>query len=85
MLCASLFAVNQHLMNHACLLQGGPLPEERARRLFQQLIVAIDFCHRLGIANRDIKVLHRLCFIQLLLITAGPAWHECAASAGQAW
>ena len=38
------------------LLQGGPLPEERARRIFQQLIVAIDFCHRLGIANRDIKV-----------------------------
>jgi serine/threonine protein kinase len=39
------------------VLQGGPLPEERARRLFHQLIVAIDFCHRLGIANRDIKVL----------------------------
>ncbi len=36
--------------------QGEPLPEDRARRLFQQLIVALDFCHRLGIANRDIKV-----------------------------
>ena len=32
------------------------LPEELCRRLFQQLIMAVDYCHRLGIANRDIKV-----------------------------
>ena len=32
------------------------LPEDVVRRLFQQLVVAIDYCHRLGIANRDIKV-----------------------------
>ena len=32
------------------------LPEAVVRRLFQQLVVAIDYCHRLGIANRDIKV-----------------------------
>ena len=32
------------------------LPEELCRRLFQQLLTAVDFCHRLGIANRDIKL-----------------------------
>ncbi len=31
------------------------LQEGVVRRLFQQLVVAIDYCHRLGIANRDIK------------------------------
>jgi serine/threonine protein kinase len=36
------------------------LPEAQARRLFQQLIVAVDFLHHLGIANRDIKVCRRL-------------------------
>ena len=37
-------------------LQHKRLPEVVVRRLFQQLVVAIDYCHRLGIANRDIKV-----------------------------
>ncbi len=32
------------------------MPEAQCRRLFQQLAVAVDYCHRLGIANRDIKV-----------------------------
>ena len=32
------------------------LPESQARWLFQQLMVAVDYCHRLGIVNRDIKV-----------------------------
>ena len=36
------------------------VPEADARRVFQQMIVAVDYCHRLGIANRDIKVLDRL-------------------------
>jgi hypothetical protein len=30
--------------------------ESDARWLFQQLLIAVDYCHRLGIANRDIKV-----------------------------
>lgn len=38
-----------------CTAQGG-LPEPEARWLFQQLVVATDFCHRLGIVNRDIKL-----------------------------
>ena len=37
------------------LLQRG-LPENDARWLFQQIALAVDFCHRLGIALRDIKV-----------------------------
>ncbi len=32
------------------------IPEGQARRLFQQLMVAVDFLHGLGIANRDIKL-----------------------------
>ncbi len=32
------------------------LHEELARWFFQQLIVALDFCHKKGIANRDIKL-----------------------------
>lgn len=35
---------------------GGVLPIHVARRLFQQLVLALDFCHRLGKANRDIKL-----------------------------
>lgn len=36
--------------------QGTSIPEAEARRIFQQMVVAISYCHRLGIANRDIKV-----------------------------
>ncbi len=36
--------------------QGMAVPEADARLLFQQLMVAVDYIHRLGIANRDIKV-----------------------------
>jgi len=32
------------------------LPEEDARWLFQQLMVALDMIHRLGIVNRDVKL-----------------------------
>ena len=32
------------------------LPEPVARAFFQELVVAMQFCHELGIANRDIKL-----------------------------
>ena len=32
------------------------LAEDTARWFFQQMIVALDFCHELGIANRDVKL-----------------------------
>lgn len=38
------------------LLQEQGLSEEEARSYFQQLIMAIDYCHCLGIALRNIKV-----------------------------
>eukprot|EP01025_Chloroclados_australasicus_P068754 TRINITY_DN9580_c0_g1_i1.p1 TRINITY_DN9580_c0_g1~~TRINITY_DN9580_c0_g1_i1.p1 ORF type:complete len:355 (+),score=52.61 TRINITY_DN9580_c0_g1_i1:148-1212(+) len=32
------------------------LPESEARQFFQQLVLAVDFCHRKGVVNRDIKL-----------------------------
>ena len=30
--------------------------EEEARGVFQQLLLALDYCHGMGVANRDIKL-----------------------------
>ena len=38
------------------LKQRKRFSEKRTRWYFQQLIFAVDFCHRLGIINRDIKL-----------------------------
>lgn len=35
---------------------GGRLSENEARAIFQQLILAVDFCHRIGKGHRDIKL-----------------------------
>ena len=50
----------------ACRPQGGDLfqyvkkrgglREHEARWFFQQLIIGMDYCHRMGVVNRDIKV-----------------------------
>ena len=50
----------------SCALQGGDLfqyvkkrgglREHEARWFFQQLIIGMDYCHRMGVVNRDIKV-----------------------------
>ena len=32
------------------------MAEEAARPLFQQLMTAVEYCHSIGIANRDVKV-----------------------------
>jgi serine/threonine-protein kinase SRK2 len=34
----------------------GGLPEAEARWFFQQIVIAIDYCHRLGVCSRDIKL-----------------------------
>lgn len=45
------------------------ISEPQARILFQQLMIAVQFCHCLGIANRDIKLdnmmLHRGCHLKM--------------------
>ncbi|KAL6779047.1 SNRK2E [Auxenochlorella protothecoides x Auxenochlorella symbiontica] len=32
------------------------LPEAEARRVFQQLVIGLDYCHTRGVANRDLKL-----------------------------
>ncbi len=32
------------------------LQEAEARTIFQQLILAVDYCHRMGVAHRDINL-----------------------------
>jgi serine/threonine-protein kinase SRK2 len=41
---------------HAYVRQKRRLNESEARWIFQQLMLAVDFSHRVGIANRDIKL-----------------------------
>ncbi|KAF6257324.1 kinase-like domain-containing protein [Scenedesmus sp. NREL 46B-D3] len=40
----------QYVQQHGCL------KEAVARWFFQQLVVGVDYCHRKGVANRDIKL-----------------------------
>ncbi|DBA86304.1 TPA: hypothetical protein ACH3X2_005543 [Trebouxia sp. C0005] len=32
------------------------LPEDQARWIFQQLLIGLDYCHKKGVANRDLKL-----------------------------
>ena len=41
---------------HQVLAQKKGLAEAEARFCFQQLIMAVDYCHCLGISMRDVKV-----------------------------
>lgn len=49
----------------AMVESGRAFEENKARTLFQQLMLAVDYCHRQGIVNRDIK-LEVCAFPQLL-------------------
>ncbi len=37
------------------LSSKGPLAESEARSYFQQLMLAVDYCHKMGVSSRDIK------------------------------
>jgi serine/threonine protein kinase len=43
------------------------------RWFFQQLILAVDYCHRKGVANRDIKLENTLLQVSSSAATAGAA------------
>eukprot|EP00796_Vickermania_ingenoplastis_P004937 gene4938-3543_t len=40
---------------HSHIVQFGRVPEAAARRMFQQLVSALEYCHRHHVAHRDIK------------------------------
>lgn len=39
--------------------QRNGLQEYEARWFFQQLIIALDYCHKIGVVNRDIKLVRQ--------------------------
>jgi serine/threonine-protein kinase SRK2 len=49
------YASKGDLFNYVNCHSAG-LPESQARWLFQQIIFGLDFAHRLGVSNRDIKL-----------------------------
>ncbi|GAB4815691.1 hypothetical protein N2152v2_002737 [Parachlorella kessleri] len=65
-LCAAVFLTDDHLVLVMEYAAGGDLlervarsrwlSEEEARWFFQQTMFAIDYCHRMGVANRDVKL-----------------------------
>ncbi|KAL4452724.1 hypothetical protein ABPG75_008386 [Micractinium tetrahymenae] len=47
-------AVGGDLFKYVSSRRG--LPEDEARWFFQQLMIAVDYCHRMGVSSRDIKL-----------------------------
>lgn len=64
----SIIACNQgnpHLLTGLMIdsqAKHGRLREDEARRYFQQLIDAVDYCHSRGVYHRDLKVHEILLF-----------------------
>ncbi len=48
---------------HSYVRRFGHLKESVARWFFQQLALAVDYCHKKGVANRDIKLENTLLHV----------------------
>jgi serine/threonine protein kinase len=47
------------------------------RWFFQQLILAVDYCHKKGVANRDIKLENALLAVLNMQHGSGPVAQPC--------
>jgi serine/threonine-protein kinase SRK2 len=56
------FVPNGDMFNYVVSNRG--LPETEARWFFQQLVLGMDYCHKVGVANRDIKLENTLLVLQ---------------------
>ncbi|XP_037483437.1 CBL-interacting protein kinase 31-like isoform X2 [Triticum dicoccoides] len=76
---ARIFIVLEYVTGgelHDIIAARGSLKEDEARRYFQQLINAVDYCHSRGVYHRDLKV-HRQPLNPLVPIyVSGLAKHE---------
>ena len=48
------YAAGGDMFQHVTMKRG--LSEDEARWFFQQLVLGLDYCHKMGIVNRDIKL-----------------------------
>ena len=56
------YVPNGDMFAHVVSKRG--LPEAEARWFFQQLVLGMDYCHRKGVCNRDIKLENTLLVMQ---------------------
>ena len=60
-----LYIINWFLCYFLSQASRGRLKEDEARKYFQQLINAVDYCHSRGVFHRDLKVWFLLFFSYL--------------------
>lgn len=55
-------------------VNNGRMREDEARRYFQQLINAVDYCHSRGVYHRDLKVL--IMLLQMFRVSLVYTWNQ---------